>query len=418
MYTIRKLSSKQEFTDFADIAANSYPGFKIQTEEEKKIFIDNSMKVQQENQIIKFYGIFNDNNLYGGMRYHDFKMNLLSSKIKAGGIGLVAVHFLHKKEKIAREILTEFINHYRANDVSIVMLYPFRPDFYKKMGFGFGTSMNQYKVKPCDLPRGNSKGNITFAKEDDINALLECYTRVYEKTNGLIEKYEREFTLLFKNPRAKVVIYKNDKVIQGYMSFEFNSGSEKSAMINDILVNDFVFENTEALNEMMTFLNSQSDQIRYVIFNTQDEDFRFLLDEPRNDSNNLFTPVYHECSIQGTGIMYRIIDIPRFFNEVKDHNFNNESCKLKITVKDSFIKENEGSTIINFTNGIAKLSKEQDYDVEIALDIADFSSLAICAVTFKSLYKYGKVSISKKEYIDKLNRIFSSCDKPICMSVF
>lgn len=418
MYTIRKLSSEQEFVNFSDIAANAYPGFKIQTSEEKKAFVENSMKAQAESPIVKFYGVFKDENLYGGMRFHDFKMNLLSAKIKVGGVGLIAVDILHKKEKVAKAIVTEFINHYKNKGASMVALYPFRPDFYKKMGFGFGTSMNQYKVKPCNLPKGNSKSNIIFAKEADINKLLECYTRIYEKTNGLIEKYERDFMLLLKNPRARVIAFKEEDQIQGYMSFEFRSSSEKSTMINDIIVNDLVFENVEALKEIMTFLNSQSDQIRYVVFNVQDEDFRFLLEDPRNDSDHLFTPVYHECSIQGTGIMYRIINIPALFNELKDHNFNNESCKLKITVIDSFIEDNDGSIIVDFKDGIPTISTEADYDVEIALDIADFSSLITCAVNFKSLYKYGRATISKEEYVDKVTTIFSSCSNPICMTIF
>lgn len=418
MYTIRKLESEQEFIQFADIAGNAYPGFKIQTQEEKKTFIENAMKAQRDNPYVKFYGVFEDEGLYGGMRYHDFKMKFLSAKIKVGGVGLVAVHLLHKKEKIAKEIITEFINHYRNEGASMVMLYPFRPDFYKKMGFGFGTSMNQYKVKPCNLPKGNSKSNISFIKIEEANKLLECYTRVYEKTNGLIEKYERDFILIFKNPRLKVVAFKKENEVQGYMSFEFKSGSDKSSMINDIIVNDLVFENSEALSEMMTFLNSQSDQIRYVVFNLQDEDFRFLLDDPRNDADNLFAPVYHECSIQGTGIMYRVVNIRSLIDNLKDHNFNNETLRLKITIRDSFIKDNDGSYILDFINGAVKVTSEQEYDAEISLDIADFSSLITCAVSFKSLYKYGRVTISKNEYLDKINRIFSTASKPVCMTVF
>lgn len=418
MYTIKKLSSEQDFINLADMVFNAYPGFHIQTQEQKSTYIENTKITQQNSPVVNFYGVFKDNNLCGSMRFYDFKMNLLSTEIKAGGIGLVAVALLHKKEKIAKTILTEFINYYKNNGTSLVMLYPFRPDFYKKMGFGFGTSINQYKVKPCNLPKVSSKSNIHFIKEEDIPHLLECYTRVYEKTNGLLEKYEFNFIRIFKNPNSKIIAYKNHNSIQGYMIFEFVSGNDKNLMINDIIVNDFIFENVNALNEMMTFLNSQNDQIRYVIFNIQDEDFRFLLEDPRNDSTNLLAPVYHECSMQGTGIMYRVIDVPGIFSELKNHNFNKENCTVKITVMDSFINSNDGSVIVNFKDGFPLVSTAEDYNVEIELDIADFSSLITCAVTFKSLYKYGRATISKIEHLDTINRIFSSCPKPICTSVF
>jgi predicted acetyltransferase len=214
------------------------------------------------------------------------------------------------------------------------------------------------------------------------------------------------------------VAYKKNDIIQGYLVYEFKPKDDKSILVNDIVVNDLVYENREALEEIMTFLNSQSDQIRFVIFNIQDEDFRFILDDPRNDSDNMFVPVCHECSIQGTGIMYRVINTRALFKELEEHVFNNENCKLKITIEDSLLKENEGSIIVNFENGLATISNKEDYEVEIALNIADFSSLITCAVSFKSLYKYGRAQISNKEYINAVNNIFCSEEKPVCFTRF
>jgi len=418
MYTARRLSSEKEFLDMADIAANAYPGLKFDTPEDKEKVAKASMKTQNENPFVDFYGVFNEEEMLGSMRLHDFNLNLLSEKIKAGGLGFVAVHQLHKKEKVAKEIVTYFIEHYKKQGAAMVMLYPFRPDFYKKMGFGFGTSMNQYKVKPCNLPKGPSKSKIKFLNAEDAEKMLNCYSRVYEKTNGLIEKYESEFNSILNNPKAKVAAYKLDDKVEGYIVYEYKTREEKSVLVNDIIVNDLVYENKKALSELMTFLNSQNDQIRYVIFNIQDEDFRFLLDDPRNDSDNMFAPVYHECSIQGTGLMYRVVNTRELFCQLKEHNFNNESCRLKVMVKDSFIKENEGSVIVNFENGYPTLSDTEDFDVEIVLDVADFSSLIACAVNFKSLYKYGRVCISNEEYINKVNNMFNSDVKPICLTRF
>lgn len=418
MRIIRKLSSEEEFKSFTDIVGNAYPGFNIETGEQKKRFVENSLRAQKENPFVKFYGVFEENKVIGGMRYHDFKMNLLSTKVKVAGIGLIAVDLLHKKEKVAKTIMTKFMEDYRSQGISMAILYPFSPEFYKKMGFGFGTSMNQYSVKPSNLPNGNSKSNIRYIKEDDAKKLLDCYTRIYEKTNGLIEKYEREFQLIFNNPKIKVVGYEKDNEIKGYMVFEFKYSHDKNIFVNDIVVSQLLFEDHESLMELMTFLNSQNDQINRVIFNIQDESFRFILDDPKNGSNNLLTPVYHESSIQGTGIMYRIIDLKGIINELRDHNFNNESCKLKINIRDSLITDNDRSIIIYFNNGFPTIVDDKEYDVEIKLDIADFSSLLTCVVSFKDLYKYGRALISDESYLKKVNSIFSSDEKPICMTMF
>lgn len=416
MYNIKKLSCEKDFINFTDIICDAYPKLKINTQEIKNKFIKNCMKSHEENSNVKFYGVFNEDELIGGMRFRDFEMNLLSNKVSVGGIAFVAVHFLHKKEKIGKEIMMYFLEHYKKQGSSMALLYAFRPDFYKKMGFGYGTSINQYRVKPCNLPNGNSKANIKYFNEEDAIKMYELYNRLYEKTNGLLKKHKRQFEMLLKYPEFKVAGYKRNEKIEGYIVYRFKPWSEDGVLINELEVMEIIYENQDAFIELMTLLNSQMDQINTVIFNIQDEDFRFALDEPRNDSNNKLTPEYHECSIQGTGIMYRVIDIKLLFNELKNHNFNNQTCKLKLNIKDSFIKENNDNLIIDFDNGLATLSNLEDYDVEISLDISDFSSLITCSVSFKSLYKYNRAYISNEEYIDTVNKIFSSDEKPICLT--
>jgi predicted acetyltransferase len=412
MSSIKKLDSTQ-IIDLARIRANAYPAIPLQPEKHAEI-----MNTQNEYDFMNFYGLFNEENLIGGMRLHDFKMNLLNQKIFAGGIGSVAVDLLHKKEKVALEIIKFFIYHYKERGASMALLYPFRPDFYKKMGFGFGTSINQFKIKPCDLPKGNSNKNIKFLSKDDAEDMCKFYNSIVNKTNGLIEKCPKEFESLFDLESTKIVGYKVGNVISGYLIFYFRKGETGSFVVNDIFSSEILFENSEVFLELMTFLNTQSDQIRYVIINTQDENFRFALNDPRNNSDKILVSVYHECSTQGTGIMYRVINIPKLFEDLNDHNFNNINCKLKLSIIDSLIPENQGSYVVQFNNGNSALVENDDYDVELTMDIADFSSLITCAVDLKSLHKYGQVQLSDEGYLNTLNVLFTSDEKPLCMTNF
>ncbi len=414
---IRKLENEKEFFDFAGIVGLAYPEFKIETEEQKKNMVERSMKTHAENPFVKFYGVFEDEKILGGMRYHDYQMKLLSENIDVGGIGLVAVDFLHKKEKIAKEIVLGFINHYNEKNCPLVMLYPFQPGFYKKMGFGFGPNMYQYKIKPQDLPKGDSKANLEFANDSDAEKMLECYNRLFNKTNGLTKKNIQEFQMILKNPKVKYVVYKNEDKIEGYIAFEFKS-NDTNFLVNDIIINQIVYENERALSQLMTFLNSQQDQIRYIILNTFDENFRFFLENPTNCVDNMFVLVYHESFIGGTGLMYRVIDVELLFNLLKEHNFNNQNCSLKLNIKDNFVEKNNKSFYLNFKNGFLEEQINNDYEVEIETDISDFSSLITCSVDFKSLYKLGRVKISKQNYLETINQIFSSSEKPICLTLF
>lgn len=417
MEIIRSLV-EEEIKSFAQIIIDAYPGWVLNTPEEREKLEGDLLKTQLEDSKVNLYGFFRESELLGGMRLHDFKMRLGSQKVDACGLGMVAVHLMHKKEKIAKEMVSYYIRHYRERRIPIAMLYPFNPEFYKRMGFGFGTKMNQYSIKPKSLPKGGEKKHISFFKEGDQQLLLDCYARIAGNTNGMLDRTEAEQDSSINNPQNKIVIYKKDGKIEGYMVFMFKKASQVNALKNDIFVKEFLYENTEALRSILNFLNSQEDQISRIIFNTMDESFHHMLLDPGDGSDKIMTAVYHESNLQGVGLMYRVTDPRVLFDALREHNFNNQSCKIRLNISDSFIEENNGSITLHFTNGRVKIVDEGEYDTTIDMDIASFSSLIVGAVGLKALLKYGLASISEDEYSDIIHRIFKMPEKPICCTVF
>jgi len=416
MSQIRTLRSK-DFNDFLVIVANAYPGFKIDTDEKIAKLKKRLIKLQKYDPTVNFYGLFRHGELLGGMRFHDFTMNLFSIKTKVGGIGLIAVDLLHKKEKVCKELVSYFLHHYQKKGACLTALYPFRPDFYRNMGFGYGTKMNRYKVKPRNLPRGDSKDHITFLHKKDMQAIIDCYNRYFKKTHGMMEKTKFELGWL-TNPTMKVVGYKSKNKIWGYVVFSFKPETADNFISNNIHIKELIYENKKVFSELLTFLHTQADQISHIIFNTQDEFFHHLLSDPRDPSYTLFEPVAHETNTQGIGIMYRVIDTRGIFKILKSHNFGNQTCVLKISIHDSFLNNNDGSTRIHFINGKPHLLTKGKHDVEIHLNISDFSSLIMGVVSFKRLYEYGLAEISHTEYINAVNRLFMTDEKPQCTTLF
>lgn len=416
MSEIRQLP-EADYDAFIAIVANAYPGFNITSEEDRqRMRLRFAARCQEPTNHL--YGLYRGGKLLGGMILYDFSMKLLSTMAPAGGVGLVAVDLLHKKEKVARDLIAYFLRHYKDRGATMVLLYPFRPDFYKKMGFGYGTKMNQYRVRPADFPKGPTKAHITFLREEDKELLRDCYNRYLQKTNGLIEKSALELQNMFSSPELRIVGCKQDGSVSGYMTFTFKQSEPGSAFINDIHVREFIYENSAALSELLTFLHTQSDQINRVVFNTQDEYFHYLLSDPRNGSDNVLPSVYHESNAQGVGIMYRAIDTAEIFKILGDHSFGGQSCRLKLSIGDTFFEENAGSTVIHFESGRPRLGAAQDYDVEVRLDVSDFSSLLMGAIDFSSLYAYGLADISDPQYVDTLQKLFSTDQKPLCTTPF
>ncbi len=150
MRTIKPIPIK-DFDSFCEIAANAYTAFNWHVESERAKLKKN-MITARGFEAVQCYGAYEDRKLLGGLRLFDFPGMLFSQKILYGGGGFLAVDLLHKKEKIARDLVLFTIRHFRKKKSPIAVLYPFRPDFYRKMGFGYGAKINEYSVRPSDLP--------------------------------------------------------------------------------------------------------------------------------------------------------------------------------------------------------------------------------------------------------------------------
>ncbi|MBB6453335.1 putative acetyltransferase [Salirhabdus euzebyi] len=408
-----------DIMNMVEIVNNAYPAFPFNTEEEKKKIHEKLMKNQEENDFVNFYGYYEDGEMRGSMRLHDYTMNMLSNEVKVGGIGLVAVDLLHKKKKIAKRMLEFYLDHYKKRGTNLVMLYPFRPDFYKKMGFGFGTKMEQYKLLPKEFPNRGSKDHIVYVTNEDKQRLHTCYEQFVRQHHGMLYKTPFELDSIFNKPENKIIAFKKDGKIEGYVIFTFKRANESNFGINDIHVHEFVYLHSEALGELLTFFHSQADQINRIVINTQDEHFHFLFDDARNGTDVMIPPVYHETNIAGVGIMYRVIDVEGIFLDLQNHTFGKETCTVKFTIEDTFFPSNNQETVVHFANGKPTVHRDHDeFDVELKMDISYFSSLLMGSMTFDKLVTYGLADISDQRYTSTINQLFLTNKKPICMSLF
>jgi predicted acetyltransferase len=117
--------------------------------------------------------------------------------------------------------------------------------------------------------------------------------------------------------------------------------------------------------------------------------------------------------------MYRVIDISRLFGVLKDHDFGGQTLRVKMTITDSFLPENAGNWVIHAEKGRVKLkSSRADADVEIKLDIAEFSSMIMGVISFSDLYRMGLADISDTGQVGAVDRLLFFGRKPICTAQF
>jgi len=408
------LLEKKNLRDMARIQIEAYPSALQNTTIEQ--YAERLLEIHNRPNV-KYYSALKDDKQVGGFSIWDFEMNCRQTMVKAGGIGGVAVDLCHKKEKVCREIMRYFINALRENGMNMAMLYPFDSSFYYRMGFGFGTLLQQFRLKPHDLMCGNSKAHITRLYEDSAEDLAAFYNTRVKRTHGLALKRADEFATRLKTPANKVFAYE-DNGIRGYIVFQFKKGSDTSWLVNDMVISEMLFDSPEVFMELMAFVKSQADQVRYAIINTQDEGFINTVSDPRNHTDNIMPSVYQEVCKTGLGIMYRICDVEAFFADIANCRFGDLNMKLQVNVSDSFVPENDKSFMLEFSGGQCKIVAGATPNAVMEIGIAEFSSLVMGSVNLKALVKYGKAKLSDDTYLDVLSRSFSLDEKPVCFSHF
>jgi predicted acetyltransferase len=389
----------------------------IKTAEDKKRTLD-LLRDTSRYRTVNYYGSYRQDKLIGVMALYDFRMNLFGRQIPCGGIGLVAVDLLYKKEQICKDMVYFFIEHYKNKKTSMTALYPFRPDFYRKMGFGIGSKVQQYSINPRDLVCEKRKTHVLRMRSKDEKELEDCYNRYARKHHGMLSERPNKWKRTLNAPGIICMGYKKSNKVYGYVVFNFKKARGDNWIKNNIIIREFICEDREAFHELLYFLYTQYDQIDRIIYPTHDDHFHFMLNDPRDDSENILAVLAHQTNTQGIGIMYRVIDMARLFGLLKKHDFNGQSCKIKIDIKDSLFKRNQKSIVLHIEKGFIKSSCKREYDVSIQLDVADFSSLIMGAVTFQSLYDYGLAQISASRYIRLVDNLFSVKEKPMCTTQF
>lgn len=416
MRTIRAVR-EDELDELARITIEAFPGMKVDSQEARERMIERLAKVMKE-PIVHFFGVYEDERMAGVMRCYDFTMKVRDSRQLVGGLGAVAVDLRYKKEHMAADMVRFYLDRYRAKGAALAALYPFRPDFYHRMGFGFGVKMNRYSFRPADLPAGGVGARVEYLTAADRDDLAACYDRYLDRTNGLIELPPHVLDALFAETANRIVGYRQDGELRGYLVFRFEPAPGENWLANNIQLRALIYDDPTALMALLGFLRKQADQVERIIYETQDETFHYLLRDPRDGSNNLLAGLWHQTNTQGTGIMYRVIDVPRLFAVLGDYDFGGLTARLRFNLQDTFLPENAGSYLVAVENGRARLSGESAADVEVTLDVADFSTLVVGAVDFDRLHAYGRVGVSDPVFVPVLTRFFHAEKRPWCLTSF
>jgi len=220
MREIRKLT-KVDLDEYREITYNAYPSLRDFSEEGIREYNISVTDIIENDNKVGFYGLFEDGRMIAVMRLFELEMNCFDKILPVSGFGFLAVHAAYKQMGAAREMLMFYEELYRQKGLPIGTLLPFRPDYYKKMGYGIGTKMSRYRIATERIPAYEGTSDLRFIDRNELDPLLQCHARVAAKTHGMLMKHRKEINEMREADTARYLgCYDKDGILRGFLTYE------------------------------------------------------------------------------------------------------------------------------------------------------------------------------------------------------
>jgi predicted acetyltransferase len=108
------------------------------------------------------------------------------------GLAAVAVAPAARRQGLGARLCTRALEAARERGDVISTLYPFRADYYERLGWGLVGELHEYRVRTGALPAYEEGRHVRTARSAaDAEAIAACYARVAARSNGPIARDAR-----------------------------------------------------------------------------------------------------------------------------------------------------------------------------------------------------------------------------------
>jgi predicted acetyltransferase len=417
---IRALDLRAESAEFltglARLLVDAYPIMHVESTDAFERFVE-SLREGSAHAEARWVVAERDGALAGAMRLYDYEMNVRGRDALTGGLGSLAVSALHKRRGIARAMVAWYIDDYRRRGAPFAALYPFRPDFYRALGFGYGTPMQRYRFAPATLHGGGARGTVRLLGEADLDALIACNERVRASTNGLIKRHSFPTRRALRNVELRFVGVEEGGTLRGSMqtrAIAFDAPRNR----DELEVRDLLCEDEAYTAALLAYLHAQRDQYGRVTIESQDAAFYLAAaGDPRDGSDLMVAPpAAHRVAETGLGIMYRILDIEGAFAHLP-------ACAtafvLRLVVDDSFVSETGGTWTFRFgPHGRPRREDGAQPDGTLTIGIHDLSSVVMGSLRLRDVVRHRLASLEPRERLEMVDAAFAAEQPPVCATRF
>jgi predicted acetyltransferase len=322
--------------------------------------------------------------LLGAMKTIPFTQYVNGDALPMMGLAAVGVAPWARRRGIGAALCGEALRVGVERGDIVSALYPFRPAFYERLGWGLAGELHAYRFRPESLPDMPDPG-VRPADPADHRAIASCYSLAMQKSSGLIEREQVEWERLLSAPATHAFVC-GSPVVTGYMIVRYGL-SDRSPDRRTLWIREMVTDEGLARDRLFGWISRQRDLWRRVRYDASpDECFGLRLTDPRPPAYRPARSLWAETARVLRGPMFRILDVERAFSK-RTHWGPAPALSLELTVLDPELPSNGGPWHLHFDGG------EMRFGAAVPGSTSPKVSLRIEASALSQLY-VGEISVS------------------------
>ena len=408
----------EDMPAYMEIYLNAYPAGKDLSEECYEKYYARNLRSMTEFDHVNYYGMFEDGRLIATMKLIDFEMNLFGQMRRATGLMALGVHPLHKRKGAARDMVKFFEDYTVGSGGCVSMLLPFRMDFYKKLGYGCGTKLDEYHIKTEYLPDVSPRGalaGLRLLSRDEADLALQCYETFVKQNHGAVCKFEEEIRDFREDDEVRRLGFFEDGRLTGYAAFTFENTSSCNYTLNRMNVKELVYHDVQTLKALLAGLRMQADLAQSVVIRSGEPDFYHLLESCQDMSGGYIDFGFLQTNVSAVGTMYKICDFRSFIEAASHRQFPAADLTAGFAVTDDVTGSQEYFAVKFDSGRWTYLTGEdayEDAEVHVKCRRSDLSSLFMGSGEFGGLVRLGVMTADKPEYVRTLDILLHAEQKP------
>ena len=413
-----RIISPDLIEEYLTIYLNAYPAYKDLSDEGIAGYRNKYLNSMKNDENITFVGLFEKGEFIALMKLIDFSMNAFGQMRPAVGLMSLAVHPMHKKKGAGLDMVRFFEKYTKETGAAVAMLLPFRIDFYRSMGYGYGTKLDEYRIPAVNLPKCEDTSKIKFLGLSDTEDMLKCQAEFASLNHGMVVKFEDEVRAMASDSESKRIGYVEDGKLKGYAVYSFASESEVNYTLNRIEVSELVYLEPAVLRAFLGFFRNQSDLAQNIVIRTGEEDFYHALPSAQDVSGNYIDFGFLQTNVSAIGTMYKIVDLANFVEVTSHRAFPAANLTVAFDYYDELAHRSESFSVRFEAEPDGKVarwhvcSSDEPCDVRIKACLADISSLLMGSCRLSPLVRLGSAQLSDSGYEALLDSLFYYKQKP------